>query len=47
MATLLDECRKRISAGLSLLDPDAPATDPRVNTWGLRANVKVDPAGSS
>lgn len=46
-APLLEECRKRVSAGLSLLDPGAPETGPRISEWGLRANVLIEPAGSS
>lgn len=38
---LLEECRARISAGISLLDPDAPPRGARVSRWGIRANVRV------
>ncbi len=38
---LTKECRKRVSAGLSLLDPGGPDSGPRVAAWGLRANVRV------
>lgn len=38
---LVDECQQRISAGISLLDPGAPASGPRVSRWRLRANVAV------
>ena len=38
---LVDECRQRISAGISLLDPGAPASGPRISRWRLRANVAV------
>ena len=37
----LDMCRRRISRGVSLLDPGAPARGSRVMRWGLRANVLV------
>ena len=35
----LAACRERLSAGVSLLDPDGPALGPRVTRWGLRINV--------
>jgi len=38
---LLMECRKRISAGISLLDPSAPFGGERIGKWGLRANAQV------
>jgi predicted transcriptional regulator of viral defense system len=38
---LLDACRRRVSAGISPLDPDGPPGGRRVNAWGLRANVLV------
>lgn len=38
---LVDVCRQRLSAGISLLDPGAPASGPRVSRWHLRANVAV------
>jgi predicted transcriptional regulator of viral defense system len=39
---LLEACRKRLSSGMALLDPDGPRQAPRVSRWGLRANVRVD-----
>ena len=39
--SLMEECRKRVSVGLSLLDPDGPDGGPRVARWRLRANVKI------
>lgn len=44
---LLDECRRRLSSGVVLLDPSAPNKGPRVSEWGLRANVHVELGGSS
>jgi predicted transcriptional regulator of viral defense system len=44
---LIAACRARRSAGVALLDPDAPPTGPRVPAWGIRANVRVAPEGPS
>lgn len=44
---LLDACRARLSAGIALLDPSAPASGPRDGDWGLRLNVTVANAGPS
>ena len=41
------ECRKRVSAGLALLDPSGPRTGKAVIKWGLRVNVHVEPGGAS
>lgn len=38
---LVEECRKRVSSGVSMLDPDGPAGGPRVARWNIRANVKI------
>jgi predicted transcriptional regulator of viral defense system len=38
---LVEECRQRVSAGISLLDPGAPPRGRRVSRWGLRINVSV------
>lgn len=38
---LLSACRQRLSAGVSMLDPDGPRDGPRVPEWNLRANVHV------
>lgn len=46
-ATLRDECRARISAGVSLLDPSAPARGERIGEWGLRVNVRIESLGAS
>lgn len=40
-ADLVDDCRSRISRGVSLLDPDAGARGPVVTKWNLRINVEV------
>lgn len=37
-ADLLAECRCRLSAGVSLLDPDLPADGPILSRWNLRIN---------
>ena len=44
---LVAECRKRVSAGVSLLEPGAPARGTRVGKWNIRANVQVVPPGAS
>ena len=44
---LIAACRARLSAGMALLDPDAPPDGPRVAAWGLRANVRVAPEAPS
>lgn len=44
---LESECRKRVSAGLALLDPSGPRSGKAVMVWGLRVNVHVEPAGAS
>ena len=44
---ILAECRERVSAGVSLLDPDGPGDGPRVSHWGIRANVRVVPESPS
>lgn len=41
------ECRRRISAGLSLLDPSGPPHGKAVSSWGLRVNVQVNANGAS
>ena len=38
---LVDDCRSRISRGVSLLDPDAGARGPVVTKWNLRINVEI------
>jgi predicted transcriptional regulator of viral defense system len=44
---LISSCRTRLSAGIALLDPDAPPDGPRVASWGLRANVHISPVAPS
>ncbi len=44
---LLDACRKRVSSGVSLLDPDGPRSGPRSPGWALRVNVRVGQADPS
>ncbi len=44
---LIAACRARLSAGIVLLDPNAPPGGPRIPMWGLRANVRVAPQGPS
>jgi predicted transcriptional regulator of viral defense system len=44
---LVDECRRRISTGISLLDPGAPPRGPRAARWGLRINVNVTRADAA
>lgn len=44
---VIDECRRRVSTGISLLDPAAPPGGERVGEWGLRANVRLEHAGAS
>jgi predicted transcriptional regulator of viral defense system len=39
---LITECRKAISPGISLLDPDAPEKGKFVRRWNLRLNVALD-----
>lgn len=41
------ECRKRVTAGLALLDPSGPRTGKAVTAWGLRVNVSVETVGAS
>ena len=44
---LLDACSKRLSGGVSLLDPGSDDVGPRSARWGLRVNVRTqrsDPA---
>lgn len=38
---LIEKCKSRISAGISLLDPGGPDEGRRVTTWGLRVNVRL------
>ena len=38
---LLEACGRRVSAGISLLDPDGPDEGHRATRWGLRINVPM------
>lgn len=38
---LTEACLARLSAGVALLDPDAPPSGPRMPRWSIRANVRV------
>lgn len=38
---LIEACERRVSAGISLLDPDGPHRGVRVVRWGLRINVPL------
>lgn len=40
---LIAACLQRVSAGISLLDPDGPKDGRRVTRWGLRVNVRLAP----
>ena len=40
-AKLAKLCRRRISAGVSLLDPSGKAVGPILSRWGLRINVNL------
>jgi predicted transcriptional regulator of viral defense system len=44
---LVAASRRRISAGVSALDPDGPPGGRRVMRWGLRVNVLVTNDGPS
>ncbi|MEX2225053.1 MAG: type IV toxin-antitoxin system AbiEi family antitoxin domain-containing protein [Dehalococcoidia bacterium] len=45
--SLIEACRHRLSAGVSLLDPDGPRGGLRVPEWNLRANVHVSETNPS
>jgi predicted transcriptional regulator of viral defense system len=38
---LLEVCRKRMSSGVSLLEPSGPKTGRIVKRWNLRINVEM------
>jgi len=44
---LLAACMRRLSSGVSLLDPGAADKGPRVPQWRLRANVRIEMSGGS
>lgn len=39
---LVTEARSRLSTGISLLEPSAPASGPRSPRWGIRANARIN-----
>jgi predicted transcriptional regulator of viral defense system len=41
-ASLIEECHKAISAGISLLDPTAPRKGRIIRKWNLQINVTLD-----
>jgi len=43
----LEECEGRLSAGVALLDPTAPASGSRDPRWKVRVNVSVSPTSPS
>lgn len=44
---LLTACKRRLTAGVSLLDPTVANEGARVAPWGLRANVRLENRSSS
>lgn len=44
---LIAECRKRVSAGISLLAPEGPSVGPIARVWGIRANAAIARPGVS
>lgn len=44
---LLRACEKRVSSGISHLDPDGPSGGRRAMRWGLQVNVSVVQEGAS
>jgi predicted transcriptional regulator of viral defense system len=44
---LVASCQKRVSSGISALDPDGPPGGRRLMRWGLRINVRVIGEGAS
>jgi predicted transcriptional regulator of viral defense system len=38
---LVTEARSRLSTGISLLEPSAPVSGPRIPRWGIRANARI------
>lgn len=44
---LVSACRKRLSAGIAVLDPSGPPNGRRVSSWAIRANVHIEPAQPS
>ena len=46
-ADLISACQKRLSSGISALDPDGLSDGHRLMRWGLRVNVNVVREGAS
>lgn len=46
-ASLLDDCRRLLPTGITLLDPSAPASGPHDSEWRLRLNVRLERGGAS
>lgn len=46
-ANLLEACQERLSAGISLLDPDAPDQGRRSMRWRIRENVHLNRVDAS
>jgi predicted transcriptional regulator of viral defense system len=44
---LARECRVRLTGGVALLDPAAPARGERVPSWGLVANARITAQAAS
>lgn len=44
---LAEACHERVSAGISLLDPDGPTGGRVVTRWNLRVNVTIEPENQS
>jgi predicted transcriptional regulator of viral defense system len=44
---LIKACEERLSAGISLLDPDAPDKGARSMRWRVRVNVRINPADAT
>jgi len=47
LPNLVSACQKRVSSGISALEPDGPAGGHRCMRWGLRVNVTVEREGAS
>lgn len=44
---LAEACERRLSAGISLLDPDAPDQGVRSMRWHVRVNVRLNPVDAT
>jgi len=38
---LVTEARSRLTTGISLLEPSAPSSGPRISRWGILANARI------